>query len=46
MSTCHVFGGAYDGMPIELECRSYRTWNMNAGAGNIGLRCCADLMGP
>jgi formylglycine-generating enzyme required for sulfatase activity len=42
-STCHVYGGAYDATPMELTCRSFRTWNMNAGAGNIGVRCCADL---
>jgi formylglycine-generating enzyme required for sulfatase activity len=45
MSTCHVFGGASDARPQELICSSYRVWNIDATAGNIGIRCCEDLIG-
>jgi formylglycine-generating enzyme required for sulfatase activity len=45
-SKCHAYGGAYDATPNELACNSFRPWNINSAAGNIGVRCCADIPDP
>jgi sulfatase modifying factor 1 len=43
MAFCDAMGGAFDSMTSELECVGERNWTRNAGAGNIGFRCCLDL---
>jgi formylglycine-generating enzyme required for sulfatase activity len=40
---CDAMGGAFDSTETELECVGERNWARNAGAANIGIRCCLDL---
>ncbi|MGD0526911.1 MAG: SUMF1/EgtB/PvdO family nonheme iron enzyme [Polyangiaceae bacterium] len=40
---CDAMGGAFDSVQAELECVGERNWTRNAGANDIGLRCCLDL---
>jgi len=40
---CDAMGGAFDSTQTELECVGERNWTRNAGAANIGIRCCLDL---
>ena len=40
---CDAMGGAFDSIQTELECVGERNWTRNAGANNIGIRCCLDL---
>jgi formylglycine-generating enzyme len=40
---CDAMGGAFDSTETELECVGERNWTRNAGAANIGFRCCLDL---
>jgi len=42
-AACYTMGGAFDGTASDQECVSNRSWVRNASAGNIGIRCCADL---
>src|SRR5439155_10410827 len=42
-SFCHAYGGAFDSTAEELACGAApRPWTRNAGAVNIGIRCCLD----
>jgi formylglycine-generating enzyme required for sulfatase activity len=40
---CDTMGGGFDSTQAELECVGERPWIRNAGAANIGIRCCLDL---